>query len=132
VPAVDDDSLAGDEGCLVGREKGDGVRDVLGRAEVTCWNGREIGGSDTVRTSACRSTGMKPGATVLTVIPSGASSRAQARLSPIWAFLAAAYADRPGGGRWATSESICTIRPKWRSLIDGSTARSRSTGLRTK
>jgi hypothetical protein len=33
---------------------------------------------------------MKPGATVLTVMPSGASSLAHARVSPICALLAAA------------------------------------------
>ncbi len=39
-------------------------------------------------TSAWRSTGMKPGDTLFTVMPSGASSRAQARMRPICADLA--------------------------------------------
>jgi hypothetical protein len=33
---------------------------------------------------------MKPGATVLTVMPEGASSRAQLRARPIWALFAVA------------------------------------------
>jgi len=61
-------------------------------------------------TSAWRSTGTNPGATVFTVIPNRASSRAQPQVRPICALLAVAWADWPGGGRCATSESMCTIR----------------------
>src|SRR6516164_136379 len=53
---------------------------------------------------------MNPGATVFGVMPNGASSRAQLRVRPICALLAVAPADLPGGGRWATSKSMCTIR----------------------
>ena len=53
----------------------------------------------------------EPGATALTVMPNGASSRAQLRVRPIRAFFATAYADRPGGGRSATSESTWMMRP---------------------
>jgi len=40
---------------------------------------------------------MKPGATVFTVMPNGASSRAQLSVRPICALLAVAWADLPGG-----------------------------------
>src|SRR5258705_1803586 len=83
-------------------------------------------------TSACRSTGTKPGATVFTVIPDGASSRAQLRVRPICALLAVAYADLPGGGWSATSESMCTMRPYRRACIPGSTAAPSSPGLLTR
>jgi hypothetical protein len=41
---------------------------------------------------------MKPGATVFTVMPNGASSRAQARVSPTCALLAVAADDVADGG----------------------------------
>jgi hypothetical protein len=41
-------------------------------------------------TSAWRSTGTKPGATVFTVMPKGASPRAQLRVRPICALFAVA------------------------------------------
>ena len=57
----------------------------------------KLAASDAMKLTACaissrvwRSTGTAPGATALTVIPSGASSRAQLRVSPFWALLAVA------------------------------------------
>ena len=98
-PAVNHDSLTGDEAGLVGREKRDRVRDVLRRTEATYRNGRDILGPRAFRHVGMPFDGDEARRNVFTVTPTGANSRAHARLSPIWAFLAAAYADRPGEGR---------------------------------
>ena len=88
--AVDDDALAGDEPGVVGGEEAHGVGDVAGGPHPPAGTDGEVGILDSAGTSAWRSTGMKPGATMFTVMPNGASSRAQLSVRPICALLAVA------------------------------------------
>ena len=102
--------------------------DVLRCPHAAGRHGGEVGGPGRGWDGVVALDGDEAGATALTVMPNGPNSRAQLRISPICAFLAVAYADRPGGGRSATSESIWMIRPNRRACILGTIARRAARG----
>ena len=87
---VDDDALAGDEPGAFGGEKAHGVGDVAGSSHPADGHRGQIGLPGVVGNVGVALHRDESGATVFTVIPNGASSRAQLRVRPICALLAVA------------------------------------------
>ena len=131
-PAVDGEADAGHERGGVGGKVRHGAGDVCRLADTAGRHLREVVVALGGRAGLVRSTGTQPGATVFTVIPSGASSRAHTRARPSCAALAAAYAELPGNARSTMSEPTWMTRPAPARVMPGSTSRMSRIGLLTK
>ena len=133
--AVDRDDGAGDVGGALGAEEGDQVAVLLGPAEA---GGGDFAAAPPLRrprasrrASASRSVAKRPVATVLTVIPSAATSRESVLRKPTAAIRWELERLRPGIGSRVELEPTLTIRPQPRSRIPGTTAPASTRGART-
>ena len=120
--AVDRDHGPGDVGGALGAEEGDEVPVLLGQAEAGGGDfgpRRLFGASSEPSASASRSVAKRPVATVLTVIPSPATSRDSVFRKPTAAIRWELERLRPGIGSRVELEPTLTIRPQPRSRIPG-------------